>query len=271
MTDYIYDNAPVVEVLAELRWEIQPIQGSGLFIDEKLEICEPAFIAAAKEAGFGVKQSMIPRGMPIPLFSHRPTTRIRQGNDTWPLYQIGPGIFTANMVPSGPNYDGWRTFKGFVRQGIQWLYETYPESQTAIKVVSLQLTYINALRNSHGSPENYNFLSETLKIAPKIPDKLKELTNNRDADTKIVSEIHIPVEKPANTGIVIKFGAGQHNQDDAIVFQNTAALSAQQAKVMTIDEIMSWFEDAHKMTRQVFESVLEENLTGKLGNKKILD
>ena len=144
----LYKNAALVEVIAELHWELKPIQiAPGAKVDPFYDLFREKFFAAAKAKGFAFQETIIPKEVPAELLPNKPRERLRASEGAWPLYQIGPGIFTVNVVPP---YSGWLDFRKTLAEGLKLLIESYPSAEQYMKVTHLELRYIDAFTSRHG-------------------------------------------------------------------------------------------------------------------------
>ena len=74
--------------------------------------------------GFSFVEELVPPDFPKELAPRQPHFRYRRADETWPLFQLGPGLFTANFVPP---YKGWfQEVKPCLMQGVETLLKTYP-------------------------------------------------------------------------------------------------------------------------------------------------
>ena len=160
MTRMIYTNAPLVEVIAEVRWKTIPlvaIPDGG--IDPHFDVLLNEFRTKARENSYIFEEPLTPPEIPRELLPGKVMYRFRTTQNRWPLYQIGPGVFTVNIVPP---YQGWSYFAPIIEQGISWLLSSYPSSSTVMTLDLLMLRYVNAFTAAHGRRNSRSFLLDGL-------------------------------------------------------------------------------------------------------------
>jgi len=128
-----YKNAPLVELVAELRWgpsaaalpandqdqsRTVPFQ----FSSPKDEELYMQFAALISAEGYGRFERVAPPGIPsLPgqvACRFRPSDPEKQA----PLFQLGIGLFTANALPP---YQSWSTFSPVVKLGLERVFEAH--------------------------------------------------------------------------------------------------------------------------------------------------
>ena len=146
--EYLYENAPLVEVIAEVHWALKELQTApNSKIDPYYDLFREQFLHYVSERGLINQQELVPSIVPPELFPNQPQLRIRKRTVRWPLAQVGPGILTANIVPP---YNGWSEFSPFLGMLVDGLFQSYPMATKTLRVEKLHLRYINGFgSNSH--------------------------------------------------------------------------------------------------------------------------
>ena len=186
--DFVYSPPPLVEVISEVRWETTPVAAiPGASIDPHFLVFNKKFSDRLKKTGFEYVQRVVPEEIPIELTSENPIFRFRKAKNAWPLYQNGPGLFTANIVPP---YKGWKEFKKFLDEGLTHLYSSYPMPNEYLRIKRLELRYMDAFQAHHGAIKRYpNFLEDHLGIVLRLPN----LSDKDAASASLIGDIHIPL------------------------------------------------------------------------------
>lgn len=121
-----FENAPLVEIIAEIRWNpqmvpLQTVSGHGPAAAPVMALNTNAFDeffmrfgGEVYQKGFEQSERLVPSGFPMMLF--QPVYRYRKSAsaDASVLYQVGPGLFSANAIPP---YKSWDTFSPTVERG----------------------------------------------------------------------------------------------------------------------------------------------------------
>lgn len=263
--EYIYENAPVTEVVAEVHWQLKSILGSGLHYDPFYEDLIDSFSGNIAQKGFPFREQLIQEGVPTEFLSFKATHRFRNKRDGWPLYQIGPGVFTANITPP---YGGWNSFFSVLSEGLSVLFESYPLSSKHLKPKLLKLIYINAFEEKHGYTNQRDFLDEGLNFQIGMPTEL-----DRFADINsiaITSEFNFKLTNLENSFAKVKVGPGSNDGKPALVVENILYRSVEELDVVC-DDILHWFQDARNSNHGIFEGYITEKTRESFGKKNQLN
>lgn len=264
--DFVYSTPPLIEVISEVRWETTPVAAiPGASIDPHFSVFNKKFSDRLKKAGFASVQRVVPEEIPIELTSGNPIFRFRKAKNSWPLYQNGPGLFTANIVPP---YKGWKEFKKFLDEGLTHLYSSYPMPNEYLRIKRLELRYMDAFQAQHGAIKRYpEFLEEHLGIHLRLPN----LSNKEAMAASLIGEIHIPLPKiDKSVGIIsIKPGRITKNdkQTEAIIMELIIRKN-EFSPHFKKQNVVSWFNKAHTLLHSWFDSVSSDELKGTFGEKR---
>jgi uncharacterized protein (TIGR04255 family) len=152
-SDFLYQNAPLIEVITELHWSLQPLIAiPNAAIDPHFAILSSKFTELARETGFVHVERLLPEQIPLEMMPHRAVFRFRRAAETWPLFQVGPGVFTANIVPP---YQGWGDFRQSISSGLDLLLASYPLRPSYFRIEKLELRYIDGFTKRHASPNTF--------------------------------------------------------------------------------------------------------------------
>ena len=179
MTDNIsFEKAPLVEIIAELRW-LPP----GLAVAQQGQLLltlggpDPdsfhlAFGRRPEVAAFINTEKLVPPGFPAPW--HQVVWRFRNPEIQGALLQIGPGIFTANALQP---YRRWSEFRGTVEQGVAALLESRPGAEKGQPFTGLTLRYVNAFSAElMGDSSPAEFMRDVLGFRVNPPAALQGLS-----------------------------------------------------------------------------------------------
>lgn len=266
MSDYIYENPPLVEVIAEIHWQLQPIvsiPGGG--IDPHYTKCLDQLRLHSNFTDFKFEEKLIPDGMPIEFLPNQPAIRFRKKANTWPLYQLGSGIFVVNLTPP---YEGWNEFKSVLKQGVEALLQSYPYSNETLKIHKVQLKYIDAFKKRNGFDEYLKFLSESLQVNISLPEQL--LASSIDGEKTLIKanvQFEFPLKKLKNGTGAINIAHGKAHEETAVI--TSFEITGMGNELNTnINEILDWFDCAHIEVRSWFEIMASEDLKQTFGSVK---
>ena len=270
----IFSNPPLVELIAELRWApgsvssgipAQPGGGGDQTLQTvtiQFPITSPyleesflRFSNQAAEKGFHISERVIPAGFPLLPFIvvYRFRKPPAAGGNF--LYQIGPGVFSANALPP---YRDWDSFRPIVREGIQALLASRPPTEN-IPFSTVILRYIDLFSEEFTEGKrSFQFVNDVLGLKLELPGILNEQISD-------VNDVQsgIQLSMPLTNGLAMKLNL----QDGAAagkpgILMSTEVLAVQPTPP-EISQIMQTLENAHASIRMTFLG-LTEKLSAKM-------
>ena len=259
-------NAPLVEVLCELRWEVQTTGPAGLVTfgyDPGFKIFEATFDTLMKKAGYTSQEVM---AFPGPPLVWAVTKRYRKADSSlFPLVQIGHGVLAVNF---STDYD-WPTFKSTVLGIFKLLDAAYPKgTHFSLRPIRIELKYIDSFDSKLvGHISLLCFLRDNTNIEYKGFDFLEsEKFSNEDRGifklTKGLSDADIGS---------LSFEIMNINSDAILLTSSVIKESAFDAG-WTEDIISAadgWLDEAHAVTSPFFSSLVSSDLMKHFNKKSI--
>lgn len=141
-----FRNAPLIEVIAELRWgptfpPLLAAPGQQFTLDADMSQNEEFFMHFGAECslkGLQRAERIVPPGFPV--LPGQVVYRFRSGDrNVHNLLQVGPGVFTANALPP---YE-WDTFERFLTEGIDTLLSARPKKEFEEQFATVNLRFVN--------------------------------------------------------------------------------------------------------------------------------
>ncbi len=266
--DFLYENPPLIEVIAEIHWKLVPLQiGPGTAIDPHREAFALAFAKACAQNGFTVEETVVPNNVPRELLGHRVVRRFRREASGWPLFQIGPGVVTANIVPP---YEGWRVFLPLVRLAANMLFESYPLPERYLSIESMELRYIDAFTETHGVDDRAQFIRDDLGMASRVPDPIMSLAAETDEPVQQTASTVLNLRNPANSIAALSVENGTASDRPAVIATFRARTTGNHLQQISPGEIEAWFDDAHEIVKHWFEQVVSDRVMERMGPKREL-
>jgi uncharacterized protein (TIGR04255 family) len=252
------ENAPLLELIAEVRWAPSGLPDeSGAVIGPRI-VPPPAkcqhefFMRFAREvhrAGYSEVTRLVPE--PFPMLVHQPAFRFNSANvgETKSLYQVGPGMFSANAVPP---YESWSAFGPIVRSGVEALLRARDASETDAPFVGVTLRYIDAFGPYLTEGRDCAaFAREVLGIKIDLPEGLTQHLQSGAAWKPFV-QFHIPVR--AGVLLALALGDGIVNDAPAILMDTSVSFST--AFAPKADEIMTALNEAHDLIASAYKRLI---------------
>jgi uncharacterized protein (TIGR04255 family) len=240
-------KAPLIEAIVEIRWGLVKKDRDGMhlnFPEDETKFFPGQFRSVASSYGYSVTEKVN-----NPPFPHLINNRFRKDHNAWPCIQIGTGIFAANQINEG--YD-WNTFKTTVLEGIDILDKSLPKKIKGLSPIYIELRY----RDGFFLEENETpsqFLKTKLHFGFDPPD---DFLKSPFLDEKPVSghaiSFHVNTVLPKGLLIFTLNEAIINGKKgfvmDTIMRSETTKLSKKFIK--------DWLEEAHTTQRHAFETLI---------------
>ena len=248
---------PLVEAILEVRWKLQgspPVPQTDphyklllgrLFDRIRTEYPEHEQLPAAN--------------IPDELVGHVVQHRFRVKANSWPLVQVGPGIFTVN---SATDYK-WPDFRPRVLSAIEKLYDAHPKIGD-LNITNIILRYIDAVDFDSNTENIFIFLREKLKLNISLPPNLFSGMEVEDKPNGLISQFSFRTGKPRGM-INIRFAIGQKQHTPALIWETTVESAGDNLPKMP-EGFAGWIDASHELTDDWFfkmiEGELERRFTG---------
>ncbi len=254
-------NAPLVEVVFELRWNLYGDASTPppFRKDPGYDVLADGFLYTASKHGFSEVKKINPNN---PLVAHSVDFRLFGNKEQkHPLWQIGPGIFASN---ESTEYE-WNKFKKMTSEGVKLLFENYPNLKSfEFQPISLELRYID----SFGSLDQANqhlldFLNENTSLNVKLPTFLTNDPMSNESASNLV--FTFPIRKKKGTSFSIQLADASISNKKAIylhskVFTDLSSTRVVKDKTKRLKYINEWLEDAHSITSPFFKDFVNDSL-----------
>lgn len=260
-SDFLYTHAPLVEVIAEIRWKIPALSAiPGAFFDPFFVPFSREFATEVGKAGFGLVEDLIPSNTPTELVGKQVIRRFRREANRWPLFQIGPGVLTCNIVPP---YNGWNDFRRHLVTGLDLLARTYPSYDLQFDPDVFSLRYINAFNAELGYKENpVEFLRDDLTISIDAGVPI-----DRRSVTKVLPIGEVAYVLEDETTLKLRYQEGQKDNQSSLIFE-ISAVSGNLGGSKDIAAYLMWFDQSHELISSTFDTLASEALKDRMGPRQ---
>lgn len=244
-----------MEMIAEVKWRLTPVTA---IPNGAIDPFHDAIKAALKERfpplGYPHHREKVPPEIPRELLAGQATTQFYKAPDVWPIYQLGPGVFTVNITEG---YWGWASFRDTVAAGIEQLLAAHP-ALTLFQLESLKLMAIDAFSEQHGYRSYNDFSQKYLTLGELLPSSfLAQFASNTEA-VNVRSDTTFPLNVPAGAHARISISDGLRSDQKALILHT--AIESGPIDSIDLQNIMNWFDAAHGVHRTMFRSLLTEDL-----------
>ncbi len=264
--DYVYDKAPLVEVIAEIHWALKEIGVvPNVKIDPYYDLFKEEFLELANDIGLDDTQELIPDTFPFELTPNQPRLRLQSRPERWPLAQIGPGIVTANIVPP---YDGWAIFESFLHKLVDGLFANYPIVEKTLCIEKLHLRYIDGFDESFGLINHSDFVSKMLGVNVSLSDTFINSCVKDETEVTYLLETHFFNSVPDGSFGRLRLVPGQLNNRKALIMELHCESVFSDRSATESGAVKDWFLAAHQCLRTQFEKLTTPSLKSVMGDKK---
>lgn len=250
-----FGKSPLIELIAELRWQIPGMPTAGIPApnippvilpnDSKLDEFFMRFGGAIYADGFQSVERLVPPNFPLMLFQPVCRFRKQEGTPHPALYQIGPGVFTANATPP---YKNWDEFAPIVRRGVDALLSSRAETEKDATFLSTSVRYIDAFDSSLTQGLGVtSFFENVLGINLVLPNALtKHIASGQ------THKPFLQLQLPMDSGMIMNVGIGEGlaNGENAIIMDTTVTTTAPVAS--NVESVVSALNTARGAIHEMF-------------------
>lgn len=255
----IFSNPPLVELVAELRWvpgaagAPPPSTGLGMIqfplASQHTEQTFTNFSNQVAAKGFNISERLAPIGFPYFPFTVVYRFRKPPAHGENFLYQIGPGVFSANALPP---YRDWDGFRPIVKEGVEALLASRAISEASdFTLVSLRYIDLFSEEFTDGR-QSFRFLNEILGIKLELP---KALSDQAADVERLQSGLQLSVPLRNGLSMNLNFQQGSAGGKNGIVMTTEVLTSTPTAP--NLPTIMETLEKAHTSIRVTFLGLTE--------------
>jgi uncharacterized protein (TIGR04255 family) len=251
-------NKPLVEAIMEIRWKLEPIPSD-------LQKTQPAFqtdrhyklllgrLYDRIRENYPIHEQLTAANVPDEFVSYLVQHRFRVAENSWPLIQIGPGVFTINST----NDYKWEPFRDRVLDAINKFYDAHPRVDD-LKLTNLILRYIDAVGFDYKSINAFDFLKDQLKVGISLPVTLFAKTGVENKPNSFTCQCSFKSDCPKGH-ITVRFATGQRNNAPAIIWETVVESTGENVPEMT-SGFHTWLENAHAIAHNWFFQMIEGEL-----------
>lgn len=236
-------NAPLQEVIFEIRWDLNINLVSNREFDEGFAIALGQFAALLKN-DFPHVVRKVPDDFPTDLLNYSTIYQFWSGAHLWPVLQLGPGIFTVNDTDK--KYCWKDAFFPLIEASTKKLFEVYNQN---INLNFCSLSYIDAVKLS-----NYQVTVKD-NLLPFVNDSLKiELLNHFDTRGPMQNlnlNQTFGLKDGSALNINITTGSDKKTHDPTLVWQTAMVKKGR----FTRNEMIEWCTHAHQIISPLFKEM----------------
>jgi uncharacterized protein (TIGR04255 family) len=245
-------NAPLQEVIFEVRWRLHPGKDNGQVQDAGYELASGR-LSSLLERDFPYYRRIVPAELPDQMLLYRAIHQYWKGENQWPVLQLGPGIFTVNCTDQG--YDWDTLFRPLIANALTWLLQAYREP---LLFAFASLRYIDAVKTAeYGGLDSgwQGFIKDNFNV---------EYNNLFDTRGK-QRRVHIDQTFDLDDGseLQVQMSSGTKNNEPAFVWQ-TAVLKKSS---FTKEDLIQWADSSHNISHDLFVDMIKPHLYASFSGK----
>ncbi|CAJ4059753.1 Uncharacterised protein [Burkholderia pseudomallei] len=248
-----FENAPLIELVAELRWgtpsvvPVHPVPGVPLAHAHLLsehDTMANSFGRIVASAGYTLTERVFQGGgIQVPF---QATHRFRRSDITpgASLFSLGVGLFSANITPP---YKTWESFRPVVELGVDALLKSRIGDAVKQPFAVASLRYVNAfhsnLTQGKGASEFLEMLGFRISLPPSVNAKM-----DKSRPIKPMLLLSIPLAE--NRVMHISTGDATVNGQEAVLMDNV--VTSRDVVAPTVEAVMAEFDSARMIIHDVF-------------------
>ncbi|NCT74898.1 MAG: TIGR04255 family protein [Chitinophagaceae bacterium] len=245
-------NAPLQEVIFEIRWALKPDLRSGQILDEGYELASGR-LSTIVEKSFPYYRRVLPQDLPEQLLPYQVVHQYWTGENKWPVLQLGPGIFTINCTDEA--YDWEKGYRKLIEDGINWLMQSYKQ---ALNIRLASLRYIDAIKvDDYGGIDGgwQSFIKNHLNF--EYNNHFNTLGRQKQM------QVNQTFELEDGSDLQLQIADAIRNNQKALVWQTAIIKKA----VFDVEGLLKWADYAHSITHDLFQEMIKPDLYASFSRK----
>jgi uncharacterized protein (TIGR04255 family) len=242
---------PLVEAIMEIRWKLQGAS-PGPQTDPHYKLMLGRLFDRMLQ-DYPEHQELPTATVPDELVGYVVQHRFRVAPNSWPLVQIGPGVFTVN---SAADYK-WSDFQPRVLSAVEKFYDAHPKIGD-LKITNLVLRYIDAVDFDYRTSNMFDFLRDKLKLGLSLPGNLFDGTCVESRPNTLTWQCSFKCERPRGI-ISVRFATGQKSNAPVLVWETTVESAGDDLPEVP-RAFDRWLNAAHDITDDWFFKMIEGDL-----------
>ena len=245
-------NKPLIEAILEIRWKLKGNPPAPQIDPHYKLLLARLFDRMGDE--YPDHEQLPMANFPDEMAAHVVQHRFRVAANSWPLVQVGPGIFSVN---STADYYTWADFRPRALSAIKKLYEAHPKVGD-LQISNIILRYIDAVDFDYISNDSFEFLKNKLKLNVSLAKNLFENTGVESKPSRFTWQCSFRCKNPKGM-IHLRFSTGRKKDMPAIVWDTIVESAGNDLPEMPND-FESWLDAAHDITDDWFFKIIEGEL-----------
>lgn len=234
-------KAPLQECIFEIRWELDIDPSNNQQFDFGFSMAQGKLQEIVNHE-FPSFTRKLPYGFPEQALKHQVINQYWAKPNTWPVLQLGPGIFTVNETEI--NYDWKKNYFPLIDKAMDWIHKAYNQK---LNINYASLRYIDSVK-----PKDYGFEGRWQDfIQEHFNFSFVNSFNSRGAIKGIKFEQYFDLVDKSSLHISMNSGKYRKTDDEALIWQTSVIKASKFEK----DSLISWVKNAHSTTSDLFKEM----------------
>lgn len=254
------NNPPLVEAIFELRWGEQQ-KGRFQYQKDETDFFPGIFSQSVRDLDFKFSELVnFDQGRPNLPFEIK--HRFRKAVNTWPCYQIGLGIFTANQIGNmsleadEKDEYNWDEFKLVIDSGLKAFDKSYPSGINNLVHPKAILRYQDAFKLDSDKSLEW-FVTDRIKADIHISHVFTDQPHISESSKEIKLNFVYETSRP-NGIITIAVSSAQINGERGVTI-DTAIISDLADNNRSLSYLENWCNEAHDLQKHAFNTLIRKS------------
>ncbi|KAF2417803.1 TIGR04255 family protein [Microbacterium sp. B35-30] len=246
-----FPNAPLVELIAEIRWEAaSPVLDetgdvvADMDLDVHSDVLFQAFGDRMAAEGYLRSERLTPPGYPAPagMAVYRYSSTGDSGESA--VFQIGAGVLTVNAIQP---YRTWNHFRPKVRQGLDALIASWTDANRPDRFSKVTIRYIDSFGDEYlEGKSRTHFVSEVLGFKLSLPSAFEAHLDGTDPN------LFLQFSSGLRNGgrVAVRAGHATVENEDAVVMDTT--VSHGDGAALDTADVLALLDSGHEVIHDTF-------------------
>ncbi len=239
-------HPPILEVIFELRWEIQADEQNSRMRDPSYPMMYGRMYERLKK-DFPVVEDLPSVQAHPEAAPYVPRHRMRKERNGYPLIQVGPGIVTIN---DAKGYS-WTKFQALILRVVESIIDLYPSNELPLNFIKSEMRYVNGIRFDMARENPLAFLAEKLHMKVELDPELFAVNGLHERPNAVGLNLAYALEKPM-ANLAISANLGQVEGKPAFI-QQTLIHSFGEMVPADLEGFVPWLAEAHVAAENSFQ------------------
>lgn len=247
-------NAPLIEAIFELRWG--KLSNNSFQYSNEETLFAGKVSSSAASLGYEYLEHLTQPNQPPISLPHNVTHRFRRDKDHWPCFQVGLGIFTANQIDRG--YE-WEEFLRAIKTGLDIVTNADKNHLSNVRdTLQFVLRYQDGFETD-GNKNTIGYLKDHFNMTIELPPTFLQESRIEVANSQINSRVILGTTEPVGNIEIGVINATIRNRPGILMETTVVSRATETVDSLTIESIAQWADQAHELQRHSFKELIDKS------------